>query len=153
MTKLLIFLFTITLTCSCNLDTKHNADKSNVTVVKKPRPYFGDSLLTISFSHKSDTTFFRDFENGGVSEISVVTYSGDTASFIICRDLVAGIYNGACEIKNDTLNLNYWLDSSDCISAMVHSRIVYKIKTKKIDAGKTKMNFIKTNSPLRKHCE
>ena len=153
MTKLLIFLSLVILTCSCNLDTKNSADNSNLTAAIKPLPYFGDSILTISFSHESDTTFSKDFESGAMTEVSTVTYSGDTTIFVICKDLVAGIYNGACEINKDTLNLNYWLDSSDCISGMVHSRIVYKIKTKKIDLDKTKMSFIKTNSPLRKHCE
>ena len=146
MTRILIFILSVTIVISCVEQTEHIA-------TKKPRLYFGDSLLTISFLQESDTTYRTALENNEFSEMSVLGYSGDTTIVVVCKDLVAGVYNGAGEIKNDTLNLNYWLDSSDCISAMVHSRITYKVKKKNIQAGKTKINFIKTKSPLRKSCE
>ena len=131
---------------SCNEQTRH-------IETKNPRPYFGDSLITLNFIQKSDTTYRTELETNKFSEMITYGKSGDTTFADLYTDLASGVYNGASEINGDTIILNYWLDSSDCVSAIVHSKLTYKILSKNIKQGYLQSNFIKTNSPIRKSCK
>ncbi|MBA4241489.1 MAG: hypothetical protein C0448_12245 [Sphingobacteriaceae bacterium] len=152
MNRIFISLLLIVITCSCDNNSKPNVGKS--TVVTKPKLYFGDSLLTYSFKYATDITYQEELETIENFQIIKTDTKQDTTYIYVYKNFVASLYNGACEIKNDSLYLNIWEDSTDCIAAMVHSKLTYKIKqNKNINLDKLKINFIKTKSPMMKRCE
>ncbi len=154
MNKIFIYLILVVLTSSCGDTTKPTSEKTKPFVLKKPKYYFGDSILTYSFRNQSDITYQEELETiENFQKIKSETKQ-DTTYIYVYKNLVASLYNGACEIKNDSLYVNIWVDSSNCISAMVHSKLTYKIKANKnINLDKIKVNVIRTNSPMMKECE
>ncbi len=116
--------------------------------ISKPKPYFGDSLLTISFECTVDTATNRDLRNAGITELMTLGYRHDTTSIKMYRKLAPGYYKGSCEFKKDTLHTNYWLDSVSCGPPMMNL-MVYKIHAKNISTGKLKTNFIYTGNAAK----
>ena len=146
MTRILIFILSTIVLTSCNEQTRP-------TETKKTRPYFGDSLIKLSFTQKNDTTCSADLNSKLFIQSISYGQSGDTTIADICTNLISGVYNGAVEMNVDTLILNYWLDSSDCLPTIVQSRLSYKIVGVKMKNDFIAAKFIKTNSPLRKRCK
>lgn len=156
MYKLLIYFFIIILTCSCNDEKTIPAiNRTKFVALKMPKFYFGDKLLTYSFKIKSDTAYVRESMINHYNLVKIKTeIKKDTTYIYLYKIMVLHDYNGACEYKNDTLNLNIWIDSICCYAAEVHYKLTYKIKQiKNINPKKIKVNFIKTNSPRIKDCE
>lgn len=118
--------------------------------VSKPRPYFGDSLLSISFTCSIDTATNRELRDAQISELMTLGSRQDTTFIKMYRMLAPGSYKGACALKKDTLYLNYWLDSVDCGSPCMNM-MAYKIRAKNITSEKLKTHFIYTGEAHKKY--
>lgn len=118
--------------------------------VSKPKPFFGDSLLSISFESTVDTATNRELRNAGVTELMTLGYRNDTTIINMYRKLAPGSYKGACEFKKDTLHVNYRMDSVSCGSPCMNL-MTYKIRAKNISAGKLKTHFIYTGNAPKTH--
>lgn len=119
-------------------------------LASKPRPYFGDSLLSISFKYAIDTAINRELRNAGVTELMTLGYRNDTTIINLYIKLAPGSYKGACEFKKDTLYVNYWLDSIDCGYPCINL-MTYQIRAKNISTGKLKTHFIYTGEAHKKY--
>ncbi len=73
----------------------------------------------------------------------------DTTIINMYKKLAPGFYKGACEFKDDTLCMNYWLDSVDCGSPCMNL-ITYKIRAKNMATDKLKTDFIYTGEAHKK---
>ncbi len=154
MNKIFIYLLLIAFSYSCDNNSKSNVDKPKIKTVIKPSYYVGDSTLMYSFKYEPDITYQEELETIENFQKIKTANKQDATYVYVYKNCVASLYNGACEIKNDSLYLNVWVDSADCVSAMVHYKMTYKIKqNKNINLDKIKVNFVKTNSPWRKYCE
>ena len=143
--------------CQTNSDNKaivtNNKTTDKPAIVKLPKFYTGDSVLTLGFKIDIDSIFCYsknpDFEH---FERTTVTKFKDSLIITARKILTESLYNGSCEKHGDTIVMNYWIDTLNCISMQSPFILTYKIK-------KTKYSYLKLKyvdnrkMPTYKHCE
>lgn len=147
LSSLLTFLFT-----NCNRDSKQT--NARLTI-----PHFikGDSTLTIKVKHNVDGYFDNKAESYYDSDGIAYQFNSQSNSDTLLINLnFPGIlqisYDGAAEIKHDTLYLYYWHNDSIMCAGLdrVH-RITYYLKN--CSYKRIKPQFVKSGAPYMKRCE
>jgi len=143
--------------CQTNSDTKivvtnnKNSDKPPIKIA--PKFFVGDSVLTLSVKCRLDIDFvssknpdFDKYENTTTRKYK------DSIIITVHKLLAQSLYSGSCDQKGDTIHMNYWIDTLNCVPMMCPFILTYKIKRTKY--SHLKLKYIdNVNMPSDKSCE